>query len=203
MPVDISIVIPLAATETQQHRLLQDLHKIPDLQAEIIQCCKGNRAVSLNKGAAQARGRWLWFLHADTRVTADNVCALKASIERHPQALQYFDLAFAKNPKQLGLTCINAWAANLRSRLFGTPFGDQGLCIREDQFKRLGCYSEIASYGEDLLLVWKARQAGIKLRRTRSTLVTSPRKYQDHGWLRLTLLFQWHYLALRWQRKQY
>lgn len=203
MSVTISIIIPLSAAETQQHHLLQDLEQIPQLHTEVIQCCKGRRAVSLNKGAAQASGQWLWFLHADCRVTAANVKALQRSIQRRPEALHYFDLAFAKNPQQLGLTCINAWGANLRSRIFGTPFGDQGLCIRRDQFRRMRGYSEAAPYGEDLLLVWKARQAGIKLTRTGSTLVTSPRRYQQCGWLKLTLLFQWHYLLLRWQRKQY
>lgn len=203
MSVDLSIIIPLAPTETQQTHLLQDLKQIPALKADIVQCCKGSRAVSLNKGAAQARGQWLWFLHADSRVTADNVRALERSIHSYPQALHYFDLAFANNRQQLGLTCLNAWGANLRSKLFGTPFGDQGLCMERNQFRRLGGYSEIAPYGEDLLLVWKAAQAGIKRKRTGSTLVTSPRAYQDRGWLKLTLLFQWHYVLLRWRRKQY
>jgi GT2 family glycosyltransferase len=112
-------------------------------------------------------------------------------------------MGFDKNPKQFGLTCLNAWGANFRSKLFGAPFGDQGLCIRRDHFRKLGGYSEIAPYGEDLLLVWKARKVGIKLNRIASTLLTSPRKYQDYGWLKLTLLFQWRYLSLRFKRKQY
>lgn len=203
MSVDISIIIPLSVLETQQHRLLQDLSDIPRLKGEVIQCCKGTRAMSLNKGAAQACGEWLWFVHADSRITAANVQALQEQIKQRPAALQYFKLGFDKNPTQFGLTCLNAWGANVRSRLFGAPFGDQGLCIRRDQFKRLGGYSEIAPYGEDLLLVWKARKAGIKLNRIASTLRTSPRKYQDYGWLQLTLLFQWRYLCLLFKRKQY
>ena len=203
MSVDISIIIPLAVSETQQHRLLKDLSDIPTLKGEVIQCCKGNRAISLNKGAAQASGQWLWFLHADSRITTANVQALQQQLTRRPEALHYFKLGFDKNPKQFGLTCLNAWGANVRSRLFGAPFGDQGLCIRRDHFRTLGGYSEIAPYGEDVLLVWKARKTGIKLNRIASTLLTSPRKYQDYGWLKLTLLFQWRYLSLRFKRKQY
>ena len=203
MSVDISIIIPLSTQETAQHLLLQDLRDIPELKAEVIQCCKGNRAISLNKGAAQACAEWLWFIHADSRITAANVQALHTQLKRRPEALHYFKLGFDKNPQQLWLTGLNAWGANFRSRLFGAPFGDQGLCIQRDQFKKLGSYSETAPYGEDLLLVWKARKSGIKLNRVASTLVTSPRKYQDHGWLKLTLLFQWRYLSLRLKRNQY
>lgn len=187
----LSIVIPLAADETQHKQLLADLQGHSQLQAEIISCSNHSRAKSLNQGAAEASGEWLWFVHADSRVSKDNLCALENSLQQHPDNLHYFDLAFDW-PFLRG----NALGANLRSRILGTPFGDQGLCIKKALFNKLGGYCEDTAYGEDLLFVWQAHQAGIRLRRIPSKLLTSGRKYQQQGWLKLTLLYQWRWILM-------
>jgi hypothetical protein len=66
------------------------------------------------------------------------------------------------------------------------PFGDQGFCIRRRDWQALGGFPEAAPYGEDHLFVWKARRAGLPVRPLGLTLLTSARKYRDHGWLRTT-----------------
>ena len=86
--------------------------------------------------------------------------------------------------------------ANMRSRLLGLPFGDQGLCIKKSLFDTLDGYPEDCPYGEDLLFVWQARLAGIPLQRVPSKLLTSGRKYQQRGWLQLSLLYQWRWMKL-------
>ncbi len=187
----ISIVIPLAANETQHRLLLDDLKSHSQLQAEIITCSNHSRAKSLNQGAAQASGEWLWFVHADSRVTTENLCALENSLQQHPEDLHYFDLDFDQ-----GFLRGNALGANLRSRILGTPFGDQGLCIKKSLFNKLGGYCKDTAYGEDLLFVWQAHQAGIRLRRIPSKLLTSGRKYQQQGWPKLTLLYQWRWILM-------
>ncbi|MGB0450265.1 MAG: glycosyltransferase, partial [Porticoccaceae bacterium] len=187
----VSVIIPLAPNETQHKQLLADLQSHRQLQAEIIPCSNQSRAKSLNSGAAQASGEWLWFVHADSRISADNLCALKQSLEQYPDALHYFDLAFDWR----FLRC-NAMGANLRSRLLGIPFGDQGFCIKKSRFNDLGGYCEETAYGEDLLFVWQAHQAGIKLQRIPSKLLTSGRKYQQQGWLKLSLLYQWRWILM-------
>ncbi|MDG1819783.1 MAG: glycosyltransferase [Porticoccaceae bacterium] len=199
----VSIVIPMAADESEYKILEADLHKHSVLKAEIIPCSNSSRAKSLNTGAAQASGEWLWFVHADSRISTDNLCALAQSLEQYPEDLHYFDLAFDQNSDQdsdqnsnKSPLYLNALGANLRSRLCGTPFGDQGFCIKKSLFKQLSGYPEKAPYGEDLLFVWQARQAGIKLRRIPSTLTTSGRKYRQQGWLKLTLLYQWRWITM-------
>ena len=184
----LSIVIPLAANETEQHNLLADLE---GCGAEIIPCTDTSRASSLNLGAAKSSGEWLWFLHADSRINPDNIRALEQSLKQFPSALHYFDLAF-----DLKWLRYNATGANMRSRLFGLPFGDQGLCIKKSLFDTLDGYSEDCPYGEDLLFVWQARLAGIPLQRVPSKLLTSGRKYQQRGWLQLSLLYQWRWMKL-------
>ena len=123
--------------------------------------------------------------------------------------MHYFDLAFQAAPRYRRLVCINAWGANLRSKLFKAPFGDQAFCMHRDIFRRLGGFNENVSYGKDLLLVRRARRNKVPLIPVHSPILTSPRKYIANGWLRLTLLYQWRWISLsvkdalahcRWRR---
>lgn len=185
----VSIIIPLAAGETAHERLLDDLKH---LGTEIIVSSEGSRAKSLNAGAAKARNPFLWFLHADSRVSAENLVGLQQALARRSNALHYFDLAYEEG----GLASLNALGANIRSRLFGLPYGDQGFCVSKTLFEKIGGYPENVPYGEDLLFVRLAKKAGIRLNRIPSKLSTSARKYQQHGWLKLTMLRQWQMLKL-------
>ena len=142
------------------------------------------RARQMNVGAARAHGCWLWFVHADSRLSAATLAALHAFLEDDGDALAYFDLAFRHDgPK---LAALNAWGANLRSRAFGLPFGDQGLLLRASRFADLSGFDETRSYGEDHALVWAARNAGLPLQRIPAPIETSARKYAQRGWLRTT-----------------
>lgn len=193
MLAQVSIIIPVAGGETAHERLLDDLK---GLGSEIILSSEGSRVKSLNKGATKASQPFLWFLHADSRVSAENIVDLAQAIENHAQALHYFDLAYEDG----GLPALNAWGANIRSRVFGLPYGDQGFCISKAVFDDIGGYPENMPYGEDLLFVRLAKQSGIKLNRVPSKLLTSARKYQQHGWLKLTVLRQWQMLKLMRQK---
>ena len=210
----LSIIIPLGPEETEQQYLLKDLLNLladSSVSSEIIQKSEHSRASSLNGGAKQAEGQWLWFLHADSRISQANLCALENSLNQDPHgvALHYFDLGFKPSGPLLR---ANALGANLRSRWLGCPYGDQGLCLSRELFFHLGGFAQDQAYGEDLLFVWHARRAAVPLRRIPSTLLTSGRKYQRQGWLKVTLLHQWYWLRLslpelfkplyqRWRRK--
>jgi len=143
------------------------------------------RARQMNVAAGRATGHWLWFVHADSRLHVDTLAALNAFVDRNEDALGYFDLVFRDDGPRL--TAINAWGANLRSRLFGMPFGDQGLVVRRDRFLGLGAFDETLAGGEDHAFVWRAREQHLPLRRTGARLATSARKYNEYGWLRTTL----------------
>lgn len=210
---EVTIIIPIGPNDQSWRVLLQDLRFAP-FDAEII--CVATienpesptlvphgertanpmpvywivsargRARQMNLGAARAAGRFLWFLHADSRLDPNALDALKRSWIANPSALHYFNLAFQSDgPRWMSL---NAWGVWIRSHWMGMPFGDQGLCLKRDLFELTGGYSETARYGEDHLLVWKARRCGIPLRCTGATLPTSARKYRERGWLRTTCL---------------
>lgn len=185
----VSIIIPAAQGERAHEQLLGDLKHLDN---EIIISSEGSRAKSLNAGAAKACNPFLWFLHADSRVSAENLADLEQALSRRSNALHYFDLAYEEG----GLATLNAWGANIRSRLCGLPYGDQGFCISKTLFEKIGGYPENVSYGEDLLFVRKAKCRGIRLNRISSKLITSARKYEQQGWLKLTVLRQWQMVKL-------
>ncbi len=189
----VSIIIPTAPDEPALETLLDNLQEV---QTEIIVSPEGTRAKSLNAGAAKAQNELLWFLHADSRVTKENILALDKALQQKPDAMHYFNLAFDDK----GLHGLNAWGANIRSSLLAMPYGDQGFCISKKLFDEVGGYPEDVPYGEDLLFVRRARNNGIRINRVPSKLTTSARKYREQGWLKLTLLRQWQLLMLLRQK---
>lgn len=203
--VRLSVIVPFGPGETEGAVLLEQLHGLhPD--AELVLVCADShtlpiaaptegaavrvctspagRARQMNVGAEAARGRWLWFVHADSRLHARTLPTLEAFLDDNNDALGYFDLRYRDDGP--ALTHLNALGANLRARWFGLPFGDQGLVLPATWFMRLGGYDEGAACGEDHLLVWRARHADLPLRHIGAPLESSARKYAEHGWWQTT-----------------
>ena len=138
----------------------------------------------MNAGARATTHPFLWFLHADSRLTPHALASLGRSLAEAPRALHYFDLAFLDDGP--ALMQINELGARLRSRWGGMPFGDQGFCIAGEVWEGLGGFRTDVEYGEDHLLAWAARRAGVPLRPVGAPLLTSARRYRERGWLRTT-----------------
>ena len=58
------------------------------------------------------------------------------------------------------LTNLNAIGANVRSRFFNIPFGDQSFLIKRRLF-RYGPYDPKTIYGEDHDFIWKLKKQTI------------------------------------------
>ncbi|GAB4351873.1 MAG: hypothetical protein Kow0073_07270 [Immundisolibacter sp.] len=143
------------------------------------------RARQQNHGAALARGQWLWFVHADSRLGTDTAAVAYGQALGAHGVLAYFDLRFEPDgPRLMWLNTLGAW---LRSHGLGLPFGDQGLLLRRVDFVDLGGFRTTLSGGEDHDLVWRARRAGLPLRGLPAPIYTSARKYAAGGWARTTL----------------
>jgi GT2 family glycosyltransferase len=216
----LTVIIPLARHEDVRQALWGDLRQLskdgteilivssdfpedfleivdlPGFEVRQITAAPG-RAAYLNAGAEAARGKYLWFLHADSRFHPHTLSALKDSIQRYPDALLFFDLAFLNDA--FPLIKLNEWGGRLRSRLGKIPFGDQGFCIRRDLFEKVGGYPLDVSYGEDHLFVWRARRSGIPLRCTGAKLYTSARKYREKGWFKITVSNQYLWIKQAYQ----
>lgn len=162
-----------------------DPQRIP---ADALRAPKG-RAQQQNAGARAARRQWLWFVHADTRLTPETLPALRAFLQRDESALGWFRLRFDDDsPRPLRWAMrANAIGANWRSRRLGLPFGDQALVMPRLEFDRLDGFDPQLAYGEDHALVWRAHRGGLPLREIDAAVITSARKYAERGWLRMTL----------------
>lgn len=199
----LSIVVPIGPGDAAWRGLLEQLADIsPRPQVLLVfadgdrQCVEApdacialsapaGRAHQLNAGIDAAECEWLWLLHADSRLRADTLPALRRYLATMPHALGWFRLAFESDgPWPMPL---NALGANLRSRWCGLPFGDQGYVLRRDDARRLGPFDSSLEYGEDHAWVWRARRVGLPLCAIDGTLATSARKYAEHGWWRTTL----------------
>lgn len=176
----VSVIIPLAEHEGVPEALLATLPKT----FEIILARGGTRASSMNQAASVARGRHLWFVHADTTLGEDAVSKLLMGLQEQHAALRYFDLRFDGG----GLMRLTEGGVRFRSRVFDLPFGDQALCLPAETFHALGGYDETAAHGEDHQLVRDARRAGLAIQPVGATITTSARKYRDKGWFRTTFL---------------
>ncbi len=154
-----------------------DTRKIADaLGARVIRAPRG-RGQQLAAGAAAARGAWLLFLHADTRLPAGWTGAVQRHMQDHPDQAASFRLSFdVKGPMP---RIVAAWA-NLRSRLFALPYGDQGLLIPGALYRRVGGHPEIPLM-EDVAL---ARALSGRIRLMPLAVTTDAARYRRRGWLR-------------------
>lgn len=144
--------------------------------AEVVRCA-ASRGGQLRAGADKARGEWLLFVHADTVLSDGWSIAVEEHLLQKGTAA-YFALRFERGgvPGRL----VAGWA-NLRSRWFGLPYGDQGLLISQRLYEEIGGFAEIPLM-EDVAI---ARQLGRRrLVRLGAQAATSARKYQAQGWLR-------------------
>lgn len=205
MPL-ISVIIPCAPDENEEKALIDLLKVQSDIEIIVASSStqksedKGvvkyiksplGRAQAMNAGAKVASAEFLWFLHADSQLTQKNIQSLKDILKVNSKDFYYFDLRFDKALPQMKLNNFGVW---FRSHILGVPFGDQGFCLQKKYFKAIGTYPENVPYGEDHLLVWYARQYGLKLVCTGTKLVTSSRRYQKHGWLKITGLYQYRWI---------
>ena len=221
----ISIIIPVAPNEKIHSKLQKQLLSAPG-DWEILICSEqepgqgllvderfrwiktgSGRANCLNEGARQATGGFLWFLHADSVLVEGTYDKLRQVTDLNRSDLCYFDLRFLRlsnhpvRPKEIGVL--------FRSRCLHTPFGDQGFFLKKELFEANGSYSVEAAYGEDHLFVRGLRRKNIKITPIGLQLYTSPRKYEQNGWIKVTILHQylWIKQAIKdwwqWRKWQY
>ncbi|MCG7518977.1 TIGR04283 family arsenosugar biosynthesis glycosyltransferase [Ruegeria sp. Ofav3-42] len=197
MPAPISIVIPtLNSGETLPATLgalMEGLHaglirelivtdggstdqtlEIADEAGAEIVTGPASRGGQLRRGCAAAKGEWLLVLHADTILQEGWSKVVGDHLRSGDPAT--FRLAFRSSG--FAPTWVAGWA-NLRSRLFGLPYGDQGLLIPRAMYQKVGGYRD-QPLMEDVALARSL--SGIKLLPCRA--FTSADRYERAGWMR-------------------
>lgn len=144
------------------------------------------RGRQLNRGAREARGDVLVFLHADTRLPEG---AGEAILRAVGEGAEVGCHRFGVDPPPGGL---DRWsllerAVNLRSRLFRTATGDQAIFAVRPLVERVGGFPDQPLF-EDVAFLRRARRSGGRFRVLPVTARTSRRRWEATGFLATVLL---------------
>jgi rSAM/selenodomain-associated transferase 2 len=200
----VTVVIPVLNDTTALTSLLPTLPADPSVQVVVVDGGLGyelafdalrerhpavewvrsarGRGVQMNIGATCARGRWLLFLHADTRLGAGWLDLLRR-LDDHP--------SIVGGSFRFALDSTARWArwiergVRLRVRLFDLPYGDQALFARRDVFGKLGGYRDLPLM-EDVDFIRRLRRRG-RLEHADVPALTSARRWERDGWVRRTV----------------
>jgi rSAM/selenodomain-associated transferase 2 len=145
----------------------------------VISVARG-RGAQLAAGAAAARSPWLLFLHADTVLDEGWRREVRSFIARADRQGGEAAASFSFALDDFGARA--RWleaAAMARCKLFGLPYGDQGLLISRRLYERLGGFRPLPLM-EDVDLVRRIGRRRLTLLRTRA--VTSAARYRRDGY---------------------
>jgi rSAM/selenodomain-associated transferase 2/rSAM/selenodomain-associated transferase 1 len=151
---------------------------VRDLDGCLLVEAPRGRASQMNAGAARANGRWLLFLHADSRLPRDWLNTIEQADARGDVAGGAF--RFALNSRDPRARVLER-AVRLRVRLLHLPYGDQAVFARRSAFEDLGGYADLPLM-EDLDFVRRLRRQG-RLLFAPSPVVTSARRWERDGWV--------------------
>lgn len=149
--------------------------------ARVVLSRKG-RGRQLDRGAREAGGEVLLFLHADTILPPDFRSALDEALAEPGVRWGRFDLGFLEPGPVLGLLAL---LINWRSRLFCSATGDQAIFVLRPAFEAAGGIREEHLF-EDVDLVRRLRKQGA-MAIPKGRVRTSARRWQSEGLVRTTL----------------
>ncbi len=144
--------------------------------ANIINSPKKSRGYQLKTGASEAKGDWLLFLHADSRL--DQGCGkslFKITQNKTSKNFAwYFDFKVKKDNLEFRILEL---AVALRSHFLQRPYGDQGLLVHKELYHRCGGFSSLKIM-EDLDLITRITKTA-KLKRIGENLYTDDIRWSN------------------------
>lgn len=212
--MDLSVVIPTLDEAQALPALLAQLRAQQGLACEVVVADGGStddtaaraqaggarvtaaprgRGAQMNAGARLARGEFLLFLHADSRLPSSGtlaaaLAALRAEIAAHgPRCAGHFPLRFARREagRDFFYRYLEAKTAVNRP---GTVNGDQGLLLAAAYFQALGGFDERLPFLEDQRIAARIFEDG-RWRVLPERLETSARRFEAEGaYRRYTLM---------------
>lgn len=156
---------------------------------KIILSEKG-RGAQMDRGAREAAGSLLLFLHADTRLPH----GWKGRVEDILKDAKVIGGGFKLkiDSRKFSLRLIEV-IANLRSKHLGLIYGDQAIFVRKNDFLAVGGFLGLPLM-EDVDLVKRLKKKG-RMVLLNAHISTSSRKWDKSGFLRTTLR-NWIFLIL-------
>ena len=150
-----------------------------------------SRGLQLNIGAKKAKGEWLIFIHADSRLDKNFSREIKRVLIGDKEFIYFFK--FKINDKKIVYRLLEI-LVNLRSCIFKEPYGDQGLIIHRKAYLKNNGYRKIPLM-EDVDFIKRLNNKK-RLRMLNVPIYTSSRKWGKNGIL-LQTFKNWK-LRKRW-----
>jgi rSAM/selenodomain-associated transferase 2 len=145
--------------------------------ARIVTAARG-RGAQLAAGADAARGDWLLFLHADTRVGDGWSRAAGAFMADPRNGERAAAFRFSLDDPSRAARRLERMV-DWRSRRLGLPYGDQGLLIGRAFYRQLGGYRPMPLM-EDVELMRRIGRQRIAMLPV--TALTSAERWRRDGW---------------------
>ena len=197
--ISLSIIIPTLNEAKNLPLLLSDLAEIKEISeiividsnskdatkdiasiygAKCFNTIERNRGFQLNKGAKAAKGNWLLFIHADSRLNQNWSKEISNILSLDNKFIYFF--RFKVNNNSLIFRFLEL-IVNLRTLILKTPYGDQGLLINREIYFKYGGYKNIPIMEDiDFINRIKVNECLCELN---SSISTSSRKWQKKNLL--------------------
>ena len=205
--VNVSVVVPVLNDAEALRRLIADLRAEPALEIVVVDGGSGDdsaavaqaadvfaatapgRGGQMRLGTERASGDWLWFLHADTRVSA----AALATVQDFGATPGWGWFVVRLDSSRAALRVVET-TMNWRTAATGIATGDHGIFVHRRLLDAIGGVPEQALL-EDVEMCKRLRRLA-KPRRRRARIETSARRWEQHGVAR-TVVTMWE-LRLRY-----
>lgn len=159
---------------------------VAECSADVVVAAPRSRGDQLRAGAARAANDWLWFLHADSRVSVAALAAFQ--VARGARGWGWFDVRLSGAAWPLRV--VEA-SMNRRAAATGIATGDQGIFVHRHLLEAVGGVPR-QPLMEDVELCKRLRRIA-KPNRITERIETSSRRWERDGMLRTV----WGMWALR------
>jgi rSAM/selenodomain-associated transferase 2 len=161
--------------------------------AKVYKSKERNRGLQLNMGSKNAKGDWLIFLHADTRLSNNWFREVSSILKEEKKYIYYFK--FKINHKKIIYRVLEI-LVNFRSKHLKQPYGDQGLIIHRSTYFQNNGFRKIPLM-EDLDFLRRLNNKKI-LRQLNLPIFISSRKWEKTN-VFLQALKNWNFRR-RWSK---
>ncbi len=162
--------------------------------ARLVRTAPG-RGGQLRAGIEAAKGDWFLTLHADTVLSAGWEDETARFMDEQEKSAAVFTLRFDDDSFAARLVSTGTM---LRTRIFKSPYGDQGLLITRTLYEQLGGYADLPFLEDvDFMRRLKRKEGGSGFSVLKSHAVTSAARYRREGYSARVLRNMWCLILYR------